>query len=83
MLTAGYLWRDRDGVVFLTPGEMELLGRSLRTLASAGPDVVVMDPGEGESECDALVALVRAGMVEQGQLTARGRAAAAAYRALT
>ena len=83
MVTPGYLWRDRDGVAFLTGDELDILARSLRPMASAGRDWIVPDPGEGEAESDALAALIRAGMVERGQLTARGRAVALARRAPT
>jgi hypothetical protein len=81
-LTPGYLWRDHDGNVFLTPAETAILARSYRPFASSGPDVVVLDPGEGEAECDALAALMRAGMVERGQLTMRGRDVATAVRVM-
>jgi hypothetical protein len=80
-LTPGYLWRDRDGAAFLTPAEAVILARSYRPLASKGADVVQLDPGEGEAEGEALAALMRAGMVERGQLTIRGRDVADAVRA--
>lgn len=79
MLTPGYLWRDRDGSAFLVAAELDILARSLRPMASAGQDVVVMDPGAGEAEGDALARLERLQMVARGCLTERGRPVAAAW----
>lgn len=76
MLTLGYLWRDRDGAAFLTTDELDILARSLRPLTTVGQDLVVVDPGAGEAECDAVAKLERLRMVRRGALTKRGKEAA-------
>lgn len=83
VFTLGYLWRDRDGVAFLTVDELKILIKFLWPMASAGQDLAVVDTGAGEAEGEALAKLERLHMVQRGCLTERGKAIARACQSNT